>query len=308
MILLNEPDGFPAAARARLGACAPVVTPQDAFDPARVEAIFVRLAERIDDAFLARFPALRFLVTPTTGLNHLDLSALERRRVDVISLAGRTEFLDTIHATAEHTIALALSLLRRLPDAVQAVREGAWDRYPFKGGELARSTVFILGYGRLGRQVHRLYSAFGADVIAHDPIPDRAPAQISVRREEGLERADLLSIHINLTNETTGLLGAADFLRMKPGSMLVNTSRGEIIDQTALFDSLRSGRLAGAALDVLWGEPAPLSPAVRAALEEFGPRLMVTPHISGFTHNSLERVEDFMVQRLLEAWGPQADA
>ncbi len=308
MILLNEPDGFPAATRARLARCAPVVTPQDTFDPAQVEAIFVRLAERIDDTFLARFPMLHFLVTPTTGLNHLDRAALERRRVDVLSLAGRTEFLDRIHATAEHTIALALSLLRRLPDAALAVRAGAWDRYPFKGGELARSTVFILGYGRLGRQVRGLYTAFGAQVVAHDPIPGRVPQQFSVSREDGLARADLLSIHVNLTDETTGLLGKAEFSRMKRGAMLVNTSRGEIIDQTALFDSIRTGHLAGAALDVLWDEPDPLSPAVRAALQEFGPRLVVTPHISGFTHNSLERVEDFMAQCLEEAWARKGNA
>lgn len=308
MILLNEPDGFPSAARARLALCAPVVTPRDAFDPARVEAIFVRLAERIDETFLTRFPALRFLVTPTTGLNHLDRDALERRSVRVLSLTGRTEFLDTIHATAEHTIALALSLLRRLPDAAQAVKEGTWDRYPFKGREISRSTVFILGYGRLGRQVDRLYTAFGANVIAHDPIAGRVPLPISVSLEEGLARADLLSIHVNLTDDTKGLLGEAAFARMKPGSVIVNTSRGEIIDQPALFNSLGSGHLAGAALDVLWDEPQPLSRSVRAALEEFGPRLVVTPHISGFTHDSLERVETFMAQCLEEAWVREDDA
>lgn len=308
MILLNEPDGFPVATRARLARCAPVVTKQDDFDPARVEAIFVRLAERIDASFIARFPALRFVVTPTTGLNHLDRAALERARVGVLGLTGRTEFLDTIHATAEHTIALALALLRSLPDAAQAVRAGTWDRYPFKGRELAGSTVFILGYGRLGRQLRGLYAAFGAQVIAHDSVPGRAPPELSVPREEGLARADLLSIHVNLTDDTAGLLGAEDFARLKPGAMLVNTSRGEIIDQTALFDTLRKGRLAGAALDVLWDEPDPLSPAVRAALREFGSRLLVTPHISGFTHNSLERAEDFMAQCLEKIWVQRNDA
>ncbi len=302
MILLNEPEGFPEAAKLRLANCAPVVTPQDAFDPLLVEVVFIRLAENIDAAFLARFPNLRILVTPTTGLNHLDRCALEHARVHVISLAGQTAFLDTVRATAEHTIALALALLRQLPAATESVRKGKWNRYPFLGRELSNSTVLILGYGRVGRQVHQLYEAFGASVVAHDTVVDKVPNGISVPLIEGLGRADLVSVHVNLTPGSHSFFGARHLSQMKAGSILVNSSRGEILDQSAVFDSLRTGHLAGAALDVLCGEPAPLSSEVRMALRELGSRLLITPHISGFTKESLEKVENFMVQRLIELW------
>ena len=301
-ILLLEPDGFPAIARAILAGLAPVHTPATLLDPTEVRAMFVRLARRIDAEFLASYPNLKWLVSPTTGQTHLDHGALEAAGVRILALTGQTEFLDSIRATAEHTLALLLALLRHLPAAASSVTAGGWDRYPFKGREVSGSTALIVGYGRLGRQMNGLYRALGARVIATDVLPERVPEDMLVTLDTGLAEADIISIHVNHTHETTALIGRKELFQVKPGSVLVNTSRGEILDQPELFRALRSGRLRGAALDVLIGEPDPITAEVKAAIAEFGPRLVITPHISGFTADSLERVEVFMSERLAEIW------
>jgi D-3-phosphoglycerate dehydrogenase / 2-oxoglutarate reductase len=301
-ILLAEPDGFPDSARAILESLARVCTPDTVTEPAAVRAVFVRLAHRIDADFLARYPKLEWLVTPTTGQTHLDHTALEAAGVRILALTGQTEFLDSIRATAEHTLALLLALLRRLPAAAASVTAGEWDRYPFKGREVSGSTALIVGYGRLGRQMNGVYRALGARVIATDILPDRVPGDMSVTLGTGLAEADIVSVHVNHTLETTALIGRTALDQVKPGAVLVNTSRGEILDQPELFRALRSGRLRGAALDVLVGEPDPMTAEVTSAIAEFGPRLLITPHISGFTSDSLERVELFMSERLAKMW------
>lgn len=301
-ILLAEPDGFPDKARAILERLAPVHTLDTLQNPAGVRAVFVRLARRIDAAFLANYPNLEWLVTPTTGQTHLDHQALETAGVRVLALTGQIEFLDSIRATAEHTLALLLALMRCLPAAAASVVAGEWDRYPFKGREISGSTVLIVGYGRLGRQMEGIYRALGAHVIATDMLPNRVPEDMSVTLDAGLAKADIISIHVNHSPETTALIGRSALDKVKQGAVLVNTSRGEILDQSELFSALRSGRLRGAALDVLNEEPDPITPEVSAAILEFGSRLLITPHISGFTADSLERVEVFMSERLTELW------
>jgi phosphoglycerate dehydrogenase-like enzyme len=300
-IRVLEPEGFPEAALDRLRSAGTVETgPAEEADPA-VRAIFIRLARRIGADVHALYPNLRWIVSPTTGLNHIDVAYFAERGVDVISLRGRTEFLDRIHATAEFTLALALALYRDLSAADRAVRRGEWDRYPHKGRELHGKTVLILGYGRIGRLVAPLYQAFGCRVLAHDCLPGRVPEPLACDYPAALEEADILSVHIPLEPATTGLVDAALLGRLPHSAVVINTSRGEIVEQEALLRALEEKRLAGAALDVLQGEPAPLSPELRARIEALGGRLLITPHIGGFTHESLEAVELFIAEAFLEA-------
>ncbi|MCR5885717.1 hypothetical protein LRS03_23795 [Rhizobacter sp. J219] len=300
-ILLNEPDGFPASAIERLQRIGPVHRSDAAYPAESIQVVFVRLRERIGAEFLRCHPALRVVVSPTTGLNHLDTALLAEAGVEVISLKGRTAFLDHIHATAEHTLALALALIRRLPAAHRDVLAGAWNRYPFQGSELYGKTVLLLGYGRIGRQVHALYSAFGCRMLACDVVENRVPPALRCELSSALAQADLVSIHVNLEPGTHGLVDAAVLDQLRTSAVIVNTSRGEIVDQTALLERVADGRLGGAAIDVLVDEPAPLTPAVRALIERCGPRLVVTPHISGFTAESLTTVEQHVTDLLLEA-------
>ena len=302
VILINEPDGFPAEAVERLRTVAEVYRSDEEYPAQRVTVAFVRLREKIGVEFHRRQPALRWVVSPTTGIDHLDLDYFSKAGIQVICLRGRTEFLDNIHATAEHTLALVLALIRRVPDAVRSVSEGHWNRYPFQGRELFGKTVLILGYGRIGRQVHKLYEAFGCRVLAIDSIPGRVPAALRCETSNALAFADILSIHINLDDSTRGLVNEALLNQLKPGAWLVNTSRGEIVDQAAVLSRVAAGRLSGAALDVLVGEPNPLlNEAVRSVIRDCGPRLLLTPHIAGFTLESLGVVENHVTDLLLAA-------
>lgn len=302
VILVNEPDGFPAEAMERLRTVAEVCRSDEEYSAQRVTVAFVRLREKIGVEFHCRHPALRWVVSPTTGVDHLDLDYFSKAGIEVICLRGRTEFLENIHATAEHTLALALALIRRVPDAVRSVYDGHWNRYPFQGHELFGKTVLILGYGRIGRQVHKLYAAFGCRVLAVDSIPARVPSALHCETSNALACADILSIHVNLNDSTRGLVDEALLEQLKPGAWLVNTSRGEIVDQAAVLSRVADGRLSGAALDVLVGEPNPLlDDAVRKAIRDCGPRLLLTPHIAGFTLESLGVVENYVTDLLLAA-------
>lgn len=301
VILINEPEGFSADALNRLRESGIVYRSDETYPADQVSIAFVRLREKIGRDFHERHPALRWVVSPTTGTDHIDLAYFSKTGIEVICLRGHTKFLDNIHATAEHTLAILLALMRQVSEAAHDVSIGKWNRYPFQGRELNGKTVLILGYGRIGRQVHRLYSAFGCRVLAIDAVDGRVPLPLRCDSNEALGQTDILSIHVSLENSTVSLVNEAMLDKLKPGAWIVNTSRGEIVDQTALLSRIANGQLSGAALDVLVGEPQPLNSEIRAALRDSRSRLLVTPHIAGFTHESLVKVENYVTDLLLTA-------
>jgi D-3-phosphoglycerate dehydrogenase len=192
-----------------------------------------------------------------------------------------------------------------VPRASAHVRDGGWDRYPFKGHELYCKTAGVVGYGRLGRIVAGLLVAFGMRVIAATrdrDVCELEPGVTLTSLDRLLTEADVITLHVNLTGSTRGMLGAREFGRMKPGVWFLNTARGELVDEAALLRSLESGRVAGAALDVLsdtYGPDDWASPLRRYASTH--DNLLVTPHIGGYTVESLEKTEIFLVDRLLDA-------
>jgi D-3-phosphoglycerate dehydrogenase len=267
------------------------------------DVLWVRLRHRIDAEVMAAAPRLKTIVTPTTGLNHIDINEAHRRGITVLSLQGETEFLNDIRATAEHTVGLMLSLLRRVPSAVDDVQKGNWNRDLFKGHELFGKTIGIIGYGRLGRIVAKYLKAFDTRILVSDPHVDQAildPGILVVGLDELLQESDIVSLHVSLSDRTHSFFGKEQFLRMKAGSWFVNTARGELIDEMALLDALRSAQLAGAALDVLCGEQQNVMenhPLVAYAREH--DNLLITPHIGGCTVESMEKTEYFLAGRLL---------
>jgi D-3-phosphoglycerate dehydrogenase len=271
---------------------------------ADADVLWVRLRHRIDAALLGAAPKLKAIATPTTGLSHIDLQAAEARGVQVVSLRGATDFLRTIRGTAEHTIGLILALLRNLPAAVDHTRCGGWDRNLFCGSELYGRTVGIVGYGRLGRIVAKYLHAFDAKVVATDrpgSAGDRDPFVNSVSMEELLGVSDIVSLHVNLCPETEGFFGQSHFDAMRTGAYFVNTARGELVNEHALLNALETRQLAGAALDVLCGEP--LANPGDHPLVQYSQRhsnLILTPHIGGCTRESMERTELYLAGRLVE--------
>lgn len=269
------------------------------------DAVWIRLGLTIREKDISAGVRCRYIISATTGLNHLDLEELNKKGVNVLSLKGQTDFLSTITATAEHTIALILSLVRRIPAAHNSVLGGIWDRDLFKGYELSGKRVGIVGYGRLGRIVASYCLAFSMCVDIYDPNETTVDRRIN--RVESLEDifsvADILTLHIPLDPTTRGLIDRNLLRRMKPSSYLINTSRGEIIVEQDLLMALEERELAGAALDVICDEEffSPDNPLVQFA--KYHENLVLTPHIGGCTWDSMEKCEVFMATRLREKVG-----
>lgn len=266
------------------------------------DILLVRLANTLDRELLDRSERLSVIVSSTTGLDHIDLDYASQRGVTVLSLRGEHEFLSSVTSTAEHTWALLLALVRRLPFAFDHVTAGGWDRDLFRGEELQGKTIGLVGLGRIGVIVAEYAIAFRMEVLAFDPDPRSWPGDVG--RVESLEdlagSVDILSVHAPLDETTKGLVSREVVTRMRPGSILINTARSEIVDNDALLEALLSGHLAGAALDVV---PSERSEDDRAASGLIGyaathDNLIVTPHIGGATLQAMERTEVFMAEKL----------
>ena len=268
------------------------------------DVVFVRLGHQVDRQMLNRAQNLAAIVSPTTGLDHIDLDAAAEQRIAVLSLRGERAFLKSIHATAELAWGLILALARHIHTATRHVADGGWERDQFKGIELAGRTLGVVGFGRLGARVAHYGSAFGMRVIACDHTVE-LPASVGRRDLNGLcSEADVISIHVPSSPENKGLVGERQFAVMKTTALFINTSRGGIVDERALLGALSEGRIAGAALDVLAAEYDEESVDIAEQLRRFAreqDRLIMTPHIGGATYDSMRHTEDFMVARLLEA-------
>ena len=274
---------------------------------AKTEVLWVRLRNQIDAEVMENAPHLRTIVSPTTGLNHIDLEEAARRGIRVLSLRDDTEFLKTVRATAEHTVGLMMALIRHIPAARAHVVSGGWTRDKFRGNEIAGKTAGVVGYGRLGRIVARMLLAFEMRVLASDPhvwTNDGDPGVEIVALNELLAQSDIVTLHVNLYPETSGFFGGEQFAQMKPGAWFINTARGELVDEAALLEALRSGRLAGAAVDVLSDERSTgmgSHPLVQYARQY--DNLIVTPHIGGCTLESMEKTEGHMARKLADVLG-----
>jgi D-3-phosphoglycerate dehydrogenase / 2-oxoglutarate reductase len=240
-------------------------------------ALVVRSATAVDKSILDLAPNLRVIGRAGVGVDNIDLEAATTRGIAVFNAPeGNTV------AAAELTMALILALARHVIEADRVVHLGGWDRSRFQGVELKGRTLGLIGAGRIGGEVARRCQAFGMSVIAADPYLDPEDAGrlgISlVSIDEVITQADVISLHVPLTDETRGLIGAEDLSRMKPNALLVNASRGGVVDEAALAESLNAGHLGGAALDVFEEEPIPSgSPLLDA------PRLLLTPHLGAST-------------------------
>lgn len=266
------------------------------------DVLIVRLANQIDREVINAGGRLRAIVTGTTGLDHIDVAYARERGITVLSLQDETEFLREVQATAEHTWALLLGLLRSIVPASIAARQGNWNRDMFRGRELNGKRLGIVGLGRLGKMVARYGQVFGMVVGAFDPLVQEW--EDGVRRESTLndllKKSDILSLHVPLNTETQGLIGATELALLPPGAVLVNTSRGQLIDEFALTQALTNKKLAGAALDVIAQERENDNRQKSPLLDYAGTHdnLLITPHIGGATYESMAKTEVFMAHKL----------
>lgn len=299
-----EPDSFSPEALASLRSLGEVRTFEggelEAF-LAPLEALFVRLAHRIDGAFIEMAPRLRWLCSPTTGHNHIDEAVLAARGVRLISLRGERTFLETIRATPEHTFGLILALLRRYRRAFDDVAAGRWDRDACRGDELYGNRVGIVGLGRVGSRLAAYFNAFGAHVTWCDPadVPSMPEWQRSPDIHRLIETSRIVVLCASYRAGQPPIIGE-DEVDALDGRYFINTARGELVDEAALLAAVRSNRLAGVAADVIADENGNNRLSEWRALLP-GRNLIVTPHIAGATFDSMARTELFIAEKLLAA-------
>jgi D-3-phosphoglycerate dehydrogenase len=251
---------------------------------ARAHALVVRSETRVTEELMAGAPCLSVIGRAGIGVDNIDLPAATRRGIAVLNAPGA----NTVSA-AEHTMALLLALVRRVPWAAAWMREGGWDRQRFAGTELRGKTLGVVGLGRIGAAVSHLARAFGMRVLAHDPyLPAERAEELGVALqplEEVLRAADAVTLHVPLTDETRDLIDCRRLGLLKGGALLINTARGELVDSAALLEALEQGRVGGAALDVFETEPLPADSALRRA-----DRVILTPHLAASTAEAQTRV------------------
>jgi D-3-phosphoglycerate dehydrogenase len=230
--------------------------------------------EPIDDELLSQLPDLKLISKVGVGTDMIDFAACARHGVDVRTAAGTNS-----RSVAELALAFAICLLRHLPELRDELRGGGWRQR--RGRELSSATVGVIGYGSVGRELRRLLAAFGCDVLVCDVRDVDDPTVRQVELDELLRQSDVVSLHVNLDESTRNLLDAARLALMKPEAVIINTARGGLVDEQALKNALRDGRLAGAALDVFAQEP-PADPELIALPNFFG-----TAHIGGSTEQAV---------------------
>ncbi|MDH1525093.1 hydroxyacid dehydrogenase [Achromobacter mucicolens] len=258
---------------------------------ADADALIVRNRSQVNAELLAAAPRLIAVGRLGVGLDNIDLAGCEARGIKVIPATGANA-----RAVAEYVIGTMLSLLRGAYASTADVAAGAWPRTALSQGlEAHGRTLGVVGFGGIGRLAAQLARGLGMRIVGSDAaLPAAHPAWQEAGAEplaldELLGQADVVTLHVPLTPETRHLLDAARIARMRPGAILINTSRGGIVDEAALAAALRAGRLRGAALDVFEQEPLPAGGPLADA-----PNLILTPHIAGLTQEANTRVSDMV--------------
>jgi glyoxylate reductase len=277
---------------------------------ARARGALVQLTDRIDARFLGAHPLLEVVSQCAVGVDNIDQEEAARRGIAVMNTPGvLTE------ATADFTWALVLAVARRVVEGdrlCRAAKFRGWDLKLLLGVDLAGATLGIIGPGRIGTAVARRAAAFGMRVVACGP-PRRRPAGARTPQLDGmplrrvplarlLAMSDVVSVHVPGSEATRHLIGAAELARVKPGAILINTSRGTAVDEKALIAALRAGRLRGAGLDVFEREPS-----IPAALRRL-PQVVLAPHIASATAGTREAMARTAAQNLVDFFHGRPDA
>jgi len=258
------------------------------------DAIVIRSATKLTADVLRRADRLKVIGRAGVGVDNVDVEEATRRGI-VVANAPES----TVVSAAEHTIGLLLALSRNIPQAHAALKEGRWERSRYGGIELEGKTLGVLGFGRIGQQVARRGLGLGMRVVAYDPfVAKERFRELGADRAESpdgvYEAADFITLHLPLTDETTGSIGSDAFARMREGVRLINAARGELVDENALLDALRSRKVAAAALDVFSAEP------YTGPLLELD-NVVVTPHLAASTEEAQDRAGVIVAEQVAAA-------
>lgn len=256
--------------------------------------IFIRLKNYLTDNLITDNSKLEIICTPTTGLNHIKIC---NKKLKIISLRDCRSKMKEINSTCELTFGLLFSLLRKIPSAIKDVESKKWNRNKFSGSDIKNKIVGIVGFGRLGKASFKVLKSFGANVITYDKNLNNKKVFNSL-----ISRSDIILIHMSYNEDNHHFFNKEVFKKMKKNCILVNTARGELINQNDLVYALKNKIIGGAALDVIDNE---YNLKTQSNLKLFdylnkNENLIVTPHIGGMTLESLCKVETFIVDKLIE--------
>jgi len=256
-----------------------------AVDLAQADALVVRSATTVTETLMAAAPNLRVIARAGTGVDNVDVPAATARGIVVMNAPGANSV-----SVAEHALALMLSLARSVPAADAAMKKGVWDKKRLTGIELRGKTLGLVGLGRIGQEVAARCRSFGMDIVAHDPfISEQVAGTLGVELldlDALCARADYISLHIPATPETRHVFDAERLAKCKPTARIINTARGELIDEAALAAAIKAGTIAGAGLDVFEAEPN--VPDALCALDN----VVLTPHIGSATWQTRRAMGD----------------
>ncbi len=257
------------------------------------DALIVRSATKVTADIIKSAKNLKVIGRAGSGLDNIDKVTATKQGIVVMNTPGG----NTI-TTAEHTMALILSMARQIPQATASMKQGKWEKKRFMGVELYNKILGIIGIGNIGAHVARMAQGMGMNIIAYDPyMSEERVKALGVRMvalDELIETADFITIHTPLTNETRGLINAERISRMKDGIRIVNAARGGIIDEKALYDGLKSGKVAGAALDVFEKEPPEGNPLLELD------NVVLTPHLGAATEEAQENVAIAIAEQVVD--------
>ena len=226
---------------------------------------------------------VKVINTASTGLNHIDIDYCKENNIDVWSLKEDYELINDLPSTSELAFGLMMSLMRNIPKSFHSVRDGNWDYEPYVGHQIKGKTIGVIGYGRLGKIMCDLFIGWGVKLLATDPY-ERITTARGVPLDELLEKSDVVFLHTHVTDETRGMVDEEFISYMKEGSYLINTARGELVDEEAIIESIKGGHLKGYGTDVIKDEFGDIQ---NSKLVEFSMNpnnnVVITPHIGGMT-------------------------
>ena len=240
---------------------------------------------------------LEVINTCSTGLNHIDLDYCNEHNIDVWSLKKDYELINDLPSTSELAFGLMMSLMRNIPKSFHSVKDGNWDYEPYVGHQIKGKTIGVIGYGRLGKIMCDLFYGWGVKLLATDPY-ERITTARGVPLNELLEKSDVVFLHTHVTDETRGMVDEEFLSYMKEGSYLINTARGELVDEDAIIKSIKSGHLKGYGTDVIKDEFGDID---NSKLVEFSinpnNNVVITPHIGGMTIEGQTKAYNWAVRK-----------
>ena len=265
------------------------------------EILFIRLNFNLNKEFLKKAKNLKIICSPTTGNNHIDMQFIKKNNIKLIYLKGQKKFLNKITATPEHTLGLIISLLRNYKNAFFSIKDKSWNRDNFIGREILGNTIGIIGLGRVGYILASYVESMGAKVIWFDKkkVPSKKNWIQTNSLTELISLSNVICLCANFEFGQTPILSER-YLKLMENKYLINTSRGELIDENALIKLIKKNKFSGVALDVICNENKDNNLKKWEIIYNEGKNLIITPHIAGATFNSMQKTEIYIANLLLK--------